>query len=168
MKKLKLTDKGKKLIGVLAAIASLLIIILVFILISATRDTSKTYDVEKLHNILIGEYEDINLKEMDQIDLLNAFGINIDEIPSSTLLMSMNEESEEPYTSKDNYIIIINTENYQYYYDALYSQIDSITRYGEDEELVNLYSKAIVKCGENYVYMIVSEYAQEIEKIINE
>lgn len=168
MKKLKLTDKGKKLVGVLAAIASLLIILLVFILISINKDTSKTYDVEKLHNILIGEYEDINLKEMDQIDLLNAFGLNIDEIPNSTLLMSLNSNTEEPYTSKDNYIIIINTENYQYYYDALYSQIDSITRYSEDEETIKLYSKAIIKCGENYVYMIVSEYAEEIERIINE
>ena len=168
MKKLKLTNKGKKIIGVLAAIASLLIILLVFIIISLNKDTSKTYDVEKLHNILIGEYEDINLKEMDQIDLLNAFGINIEEIPNSTLLMSMNSEGDEAYTSKDNYIIIINTENYQYYYDVLYSQIDSIRRYSEDEETVKLYNKAIIKCGENYTYMIVSEHAQEIEKIINE
>ncbi len=168
MKKLKLTDKGKKLIGVLAAIASLLIILLVFILISINKDTSKTYDVERLQSIIMGEYEDISLKEMDQIDLLNSFGINIEEIPNSALLMSTNGEQDVPYSSKDNYVIIINSEKHQYYYDMLYSQIDSITRYSEDEKTVELYKNAIIKHDNNYVYMIVGVHAKEIEQIINE
>ncbi len=168
MKKLKLTEKGKKLIGVLAAIASLLIILLVFILISINKDTSKTYDVERLQSIIMGEYEDINLKEMDQIDLLNSFGINLDEIPNSALLMTPNDEPEVAYSSKDNYVIIINTEEHQHYYDMLYSQIDSITRYSEDEKTVELYKNAIIKHDNNYVYMIVGQHAKEIEKIINE
>lgn len=168
MKKLKLTEKGKKLIGVLAAIASLLIILLVFIIISVNKDTSKKFDVGRLESIIMGEYEDLNLKEMDQIDLLNTFGIVEDEIPDSALIMSMNDVEEGTATVNDNYIIIINTEEYQYYYDMLNSHIDSVTRNSQDEKIVELYEKAIVKCGKNYVYLIVSPYAKEIEQIINE
>ena len=167
MKKLKLTKKGKKLVGVLAAIASLLTIILVFLILSLNTDTSKTYNIEKLHSILIGEYEDLNLREMDQIELLNRFGLIQSEIPESLTLMSYQEEDADNI-SDENYVIIINTENYQHYYDMLISQVDSITRYTENKEEFDLYSNAIIKCDKNYVYMIVSKKAKEIEILINE
>lgn len=167
MKKLKLTKKGKKIIGVLAGIASLLTIILVFLILSLNTDISKTYNTEKLHSILIGEYDDLNLREMDQIDLLNRFGIIKDDIPESLALMSHLEDNEEN-KFKETIIIIINTENYQYYYDSLESQIDSITRYSENKEEVELYSNSILKADKNYVYLIVGKNAKEIENIINE
>lgn len=168
MKKLKLTNKGKKLVGVLAVIASLLIIFLIFLLISLGSDKSKTYNIEKLQSIMIAEYADLNLKEMDQIDLLNKFGIIKEEIPESLAFMSYAEDKDGNNTAEENYIIIINTENYQYYYDMFDSQIDSITRYTEDKEEFELYSNAILKCDENYVYLIVSKEAKNIEQLINE
>ena len=42
MKKLKLTKKGKKIIGVLAGIASLLTIILVFLILSLNTDIASS------------------------------------------------------------------------------------------------------------------------------
>lgn len=168
MKKLKLTNKGKKLVGVLAVIASLLIIFLIFLLMSLGADKSKTYDIEKLQSIIIAEYADLNLKEMDQIDLLNKFGIIKEEISESLAFMSYAEDKDGNNTAEDNYIIIINSENYQYYYDMFESQIDSITRYTEDKKEFELYSNAILECDENYVYLIVSKEAKNIEQLINE
>lgn len=168
MKKLKLTKKGKELLGVLAAIASILIIILIFIILSISSNKPKTYDVEKLHSIIIGEYGELNLTEMDQIELLNRFGLIQSEIPESLTLMSYQEDEDGDNISDENYVIIINTENYQHYYDMLISQVDSITRYTEDKEEFDLYSNAIIKCDKNYVYMIVSKKAKEIEILINE
>lgn len=168
MKKLKLTNKGKKLLGVLAAIASLLIIILIFLILSLGTDKSKTYDIEKLQTILVNEFEDLHLRNMDHIDLLNKFGINKEEIPNNLVLMSYVGDEQGNNIAEENYVIIINTEDYQYYYDMLSSQIDSVTRYTEDKEEFDLYSKAIIKCDENYVYMIISKEAKAIEKVLNE
>ena len=81
--------------------------------------------------------------------------------------MSHLEDNEEN-KFKETIIIIINTENYQYYYDSLESQIDSITRYSENKEEVELYSNSILKADKNYVYLIVGKNAKEIENIINE
>ena len=168
MKKLKLTKKGKELIGVLAAVAALLLIILIFLIFSLSADKTKTYDVVKLHSIIIGEYEDLSLREMDKIDLLTKFGIIKEEIPESLALMSYSENTDGENIAPETYIMIINTENYQYYYDMLESQIDSIVRYSENQEEINLYTNSILKSGENYVYLIVSSEAKSIEQLINE
>ncbi len=168
MKKLKLTNKGKKIIGVLATIASLLIILLIFILLSLTQDSSKSYNIVELQSLLPKEFEDLNLRDMDHIDLLSAFGLDKNEIPDSLSLMSYLTDEDGNNTSSENYIIVINSENYKYYYDILYSQIDSLLRYEEDESKVELYQNAIIKCGENYTYLIVSKDAKDIEKLINE
>lgn len=168
MKTLKLTKKGKKIIGVLAAIASLLIIFLVFLLISLKTDTSKTYDVERLKSILIGEYEDLSLIEMDQMDLVELFALEKSEIPNSLLLKNRQIDEEGNNVGKACYIILINTEKYQYYYDVLASQIDAMVKFSEVPEEVELYSNAIIKSDANYVYMIACDRAKEIEEIINE
>ena len=168
MKKLKLTNKGKKLLGVLAAIASLLIIILIFLILSLGTDKSKTYDIEKLQSILVNEFEDLHLRNMDHKDLLNKFGINKEEIPNNLVLMSYVGDEQGNNIAEENYVLIINTEDYQYYYDMLSSQIDSVTRYTEDKEEFDLYSNAIIKSDKNYVYMIISKEAKSIEKVINE
>jgi hypothetical protein len=54
---------------------------------------------------------------MDQIDLLTKFGIIKEEIPESLALMSYSENTDGENIAPETYIMIINTENYQYYYD---------------------------------------------------
>lgn len=168
MKKLKLTKKGKELVGVLAAVAALLLIILIFLIISLSADKSKTYDIVKLQSLIIGEYEDLSLREMDKIDLLTKFGIIQEEIPDSLALMSYSENAEGKNIAPETYVLIINTDNYQYFYDMLASQIDSVIRYSENQDEIKLYQNSILKAEENYIYMIISSEAKSIEQLINE
>ena len=80
----------------------------------------------------------------------------------------MDDEGND-VTKNINYIIVMNTEKYQYYYEIFESHIDSNVMYTEDKKLFKLYSKnSILKKDKNYVYFIVSKKSKDIEETINE
>jgi len=164
--KIKLSKRT--IIGILAVLASILLVVLVVILINKLK--VKSYDVNTLKNQLISSYESLYLVEMDHIDVLDKFGIDKNEVEDALYLKSLKLDDEGNDVTKDiNYIIIMNTENYQEYYDAFDSHIHSNLMYSEDKKLLKLYDKnSILKMDENYVYFILSKKSKEIEEFINE
>jgi hypothetical protein len=165
MTKLKLTKKAKT--GILVAIASILIIALIIILLNIEKP--KVYDLTKLEPLIINEFPTLYLTEMDHIDVLNEFGFEKSEVSEALFLKSLQlDDNGNDITESQNFVIIMNTENYEFYRDIFESHVDSNLRYTEDDNTYKLYEKSIVKSGANYVYAIISLKSQEIEKLINE
>ena len=166
MDKIKLSKKT--IIGILAVIASVLLIVLVVILVNKLK--IKSYDVKELKDNLISSYEELSLSEMDHVDVLSTFGFEKNEVEDALFLKSLVLDDEGNDVTKNiNYIIVMNTEKYQYYYEIFESHIDSNVMYTEDKKLFKLYSKnSILKKNKNYVYFIVSKKSKDIEETINE
>lgn len=165
MTKLKLTKKAKT--GILVAIASILLIALIIILLNIEKP--KVYDLTKLEPLIINEFPTLYLTEMDHIDVLNEFGFEKSEVSEALFLKSLQlDDNGNDITESQNFVIIMNTENYEFYRDIFESHVDSNLRYTEEDSIYKLYEKSIVKSGANYVYAIISLKSQEIEKLINE
>ena len=130
MSKVKLTKKGKGII--LAVIASILLILLIVLLLNIK--TPKTYDISKLNNLLINEYQSLYLNEMDHIDVLNEFGFEKSEVEDALYLKSLEIDKDgNDITKERNLIIIMNTEKYEEYYGIFESHITSNKMYTEDK-----------------------------------
>ena len=163
----KLLSK-KTIIGILTVFVSILLIVLVVILVNKFK--VKSYDIDSLKNDLVASYDELNLVEMDHIDVLSSFGFEKSEVDDALFLKSLVLDDEGNDVTKDiNYIILMNTEKYQYYYEIFESHIDSNVMYTEDKKLFKLYSKnSIIKRDKNYVYFILSKKSKDIELFINE
>ena len=166
MVKRKLSKRA--IIGILAIFASILLIVLVVILVGKLK--VKSYDVKNLKDVLLTEYEDLYLTEMDHVDVLSAFGFEKYEVEDALYLKSLKLDDEgNDITKNVNYVIVMNTEKYQYYYEIFESHIDSTIMYTEDKKLLKLYDKnVILKKDKNYVYLIISKKSKDIESLINE
>lgn len=158
----------KTVIGILIIFMSILLVVLAVILFNKFK--IKTYDINSLKDSLINGYEELNLTEMDQIDVLSEYGFEKSEVEDALYLKSLVLDDEGNDITKDfNYIIIMNTEDYQNYYEIFESHIDSTIMYTEDKKLLKLYSKnAILKKDKNYVYLIISKQSKDIEEYINQ
>lgn len=165
MVKRKLSKRA--IVGILAFIASILLIVLVVILFNKFK--IKTYDINDLKNKLVEGYEELSLTDMDHVDVLELYGFEKSEVEDALYLKSLKMDDEGNDITEDiNYVIVMNTENYQYYYEIFESHIDSTKMYTEDKKLLKLYDKnAILKKDKNYVYLIISKKSKEIEEFIN-
>lgn len=166
MVKIKLTNKA--ITGILVIFASILLVVLSIIVINKFR--IKTYDINKIKDELLIEYEDIYLTEMDHVDVLSLFGFEKAEVEDALYLKSLKLDDEGNDITEDiNYVIVMNTDNYQYYLEIFESHIDSTKMYTEDKKLLKLYDKnVILKSDKNFVYLIISKKSKEIEEFINE
>lgn len=165
MVKRKLSKRA--IVGMLAILASILLIVLVVILFNKFK--IKTYDINDLKNKLVEGYEELYLTDMDHVDVLELYGFEKSEVDDALYLKSFKMDDEGNDITEDiNYIIVMNTEDYQYYYEIFESHIDSTKMYTEDKKLLKLYDKnAILKKDKNYVYLIISKKSKEIEEFIN-
>ena len=154
--------------GILAAFAGILLVVILIGLFNKFK--IKTYDVNELKDALIDEYSDLYLTEMDHVDVLSMFGFEKNEVEDALYLKSLKlDDDGNDITENINYIIIMNTDKYQYYYEIFESHIDSTIMYTEDKKLLKLYDKnVILKKDKNYVYFIVSKKSKDIEETINE
>lgn len=153
--------------GILAAFAGILLVVILIGLFNKFK--IKTYDVNELKDALIDEYSDLYLTEMDHVDVLSMFGFEKNEVEDALYLKSLKlDDDGNDITENINYIIIMNTDKYQYYYEIFESHIDSTIMYTEDKKLLKLYDKnVILKKDKNYVYLIISKKSKEIEEFIN-
>lgn len=153
--------------GILAAFAGILLVVILIGLFNKFK--IKTYDVNELKDALIDEYSDLYLTEMDHIDVLSMFGFEKNEVENALYLKSLKlDDDGNDITENINYIIIMNTDKYQYYYEIFESHIDSTIMYTEDKKLLKLYDKnVILKKDKNYVYLIISKKSKEIDALIN-
>lgn len=165
MVKRKLSKRA--IVGILAILVSILLIAIVVILLNKFK--IKTYDINDLRNKLVDGYEELYLTDMDHVDILSLYGFEKSEVEDALYLKSLKlDEEGNDITEELNYIIIMNTEDYQYYYEIFESHIDSTKRYTEDKKLLKLYDKnAILKKDKNYVYLIISKKSKDIEEFIN-
>ena len=153
--------------GILAAFAGILLVVILIGLFNKFK--IKTYDVNELKDTLIDEYSDLYLTEMDHVDVLSMFGFEKNEVEDALYLKSLKlDDDGNDITENINYIIIMNTDKYQYYYEIFESHIDSTIMYTEDKKLLKLYDKnVILKKDKNYVYLIISKKSKEIDALIN-
>ena len=153
--------------GILAAFAGILLVVILIGLFNKFK--IKTYDVNELKDALIDEYSDLYLTEMDHVDVLSMFGFEKNEVEDALYLKSLKlDDDGNDITENINYIIIMNTDKYQYYYEIFESHIDSTIMYTEDKKLLKLYDKnVILKKDKNYVYLIISKKSKDIDALIN-
>ena len=153
--------------GILAAFAGILLVVILIGLFNKFK--IKTYDVNELKDALIDEYSDLYLTEMDHVDVLSMFGFEKNEVEDALYLKSLKlDDDGNDITENINYIIIMNTDKYQYYYEIFESHIDSTIMYTEDKKLLKLYDKnVILKKDKNYVYLIIRKKSKEIDALIN-
>ena len=153
--------------GILAAFAGILLVVILIGLFNKFK--IKTYDVNELKDALIDEYSDLYLTEMDHVDVLSMFGFEKNEVEDALYLKSLKlDDDGNDITENINYIIIMNTDKYQYYYEIFESHIDSTIMYTEDKKLLKLYDKNVfLKKDKNYVYLIISKKSKEIDALIN-
>jgi len=157
---------SKKLIITISSIALIVALAVIFILSINKNNNIKKYDFEKIENQLLRFYsEEKGLRKLDFMDISSLFGIDEQEIPDSLFLGNIT--TEENVKEDMMLIILINTSEVDYYYDSLYSYIDSYKLYLEDENIIKLFDEAILKKGSNYVYLIIGEDPSLILKEID-
>jgi hypothetical protein len=125
----------------------------------------KSFDFIKIESQMKRNYEEAGLNTLDFIDITSLFGIDNSEIPNSIFLGNINAEE----MNKENMmlVIVMNTNNVDYYYDSLYSYIESNKMNLDNEKILKLFDSAILKKGLNYVYLIIAENAKLVEKELN-
>lgn len=155
---------NKKKITLIASIAFLIIFIIGMIILINNNRKSK-FDLVKIEKEMLKEYKELDIRTFDQYDISMYFGFDFNEIPSSLFLSDFVEDSEEPKPfSPKILIIIINTKDVDKYYDSLLGFIDLNENNNEDKKIAKLFNKAILKKGENYVYLVLGDNSKEIEK----
>ena len=165
-KKIKIKNK-KVFLGVIAVVA---IILLGFVIALFVRAFStKSYNIDKLEEKLVLEYKSLKLTEMDKFDVLELFGFDKSEVEDALFLKSFEMDSDGNDVTEDiNYVVVMNTKKHQDYYEIFESHVDSYLNYTEDKDEYKVYDKAIIKHDRNYVYLIISSKAKNIEKTIND
>lgn len=155
---------NKKKITLIASIAFLIIFIIGMIILINNNRKSK-FDLDKIEKEMLKEYKELDIRTFDQYDISMYFGFDFNEIPSSLFLSDFAEDPEEPKPfSPKILIIIINTKDVDKYYDSLLGFIDLNENNNEDKKIAKLFNKAILKKGENYVYLVLGDNSKEIEK----
>lgn len=155
---------NKKKITLIVSIAFLIIFIIGMIILINNNRKSK-FDLDKIEKEMLKEYKELDIRTFDQYDISMYFGFDFNEIPSSLFLSDFAENPEEPKPfSPKILIIIINTKDVDKYYDSLLGFIDLNKNNNEDKKIAKLFNKAILKKGENYVYLVLGDNSKEIEK----
>lgn len=152
---------NKKKYLFIGLLTCLLIIIVLFVCL--TKNTNKQYDIEAIKSDILRYYDEIRI--MDFMDMTTLFGTDLTELDEATFLSNIN--LEDYVTPETVMICIINTNNEVYYYDIFQSFVDSNLLNIEETELLDLFSKSILKKGDGYVYFIFGKEAKIIESEIN-
>lgn len=155
---------NRKNIIVLIIVIILLIIACIFMFKDRKKDM-KNFDFIKIEEQMKKSYEEEGLNTLDFIDITSLFGIDSSEIPNSVFLGNINAIE----LTKENMMLIvaINTKEVDFYYDSLYSYIESNKMNLDNEKTLKLFNQAILKKGLNYVYLIISEDPKLVEKELN-
>lgn len=155
---------NRKNIIVLIIVITLLIIACIFMFKDRKKDM-KNFDFIKIEEQMKKSYEEEGLNTLDFIDITSLFGIDSSEIPNSVFLGNINAIE----LTKENMMLIvaINTKEVDFYYDSLYSYIESNKMNLDNEKTLKLFNQAILKKGLNYVYLIISEDPKLVEKELN-
>ena len=137
----------------------------VVIFLPRQSEPVKMYDISAVQDEMLRFYEDRGLRSMDFVDIRDLFGINVED--SQDAIYLSNVDREKGINSESMLIVVMNTDKPSYFYSSFRSHLDSYTMYSEDKEILDLYDKAILVEGDNFIYFIIDKEASIIEKEIN-
>ena len=147
----------------------ILIICMIFVLIIGLvfvfLKKDKTIDFEGLRTELLDEYREIH--EYDYFETSMQFGIDSSMLPDSLFLSDYTFNESSTMYDPNILIIVIKSDNVNYYYDLLDSFIYTYTNNVENNPKLDLFKNAIVKKKKNLVYLILSNDNKNIENILN-
>lgn len=163
-------NKNTKKIIIISAVC-LLIILSGFIIYMTTR--IKTYDLMNIENKIESEFAHLNLLPMDKFDTLTDFGFSSEEVSNGMYLKTIIISDEGINVTKNdelNYIIVIQDDKYEEYYDMFYSYIDSnLMSFEENTKEYKLYKNAKLKKidKKHVVYLVVTKNKSDRSSIIS-
>lgn len=170
MVKKKRNTKEKKVIvnkinmkTIIIVIISLIILCAITLLLINVLKPKKSYNTEAIRTEMINYYD--NLRLMDFVDLTQLFGLDLSDTDNSVFMSNI--ELEKPVTSDTIMIIVINTNNTEYYYDIFKSFVDSYKLNTDDMDMLNYYDKVKLVQGDGYIYLLMGEDTVMLEKEIN-
>lgn len=148
----------------------LLIIILLSIYVVFIHNTKyKKLDFDKIETeYVFGKKYDLAV--MDNIDILSDFGFSFNEIDNGLFLKTKildKDDNEVTELLDTNYIILIQDDQYNEFYDALYSYIDSNKmNLDENTKEYRLYNDAILGKikSKKITYMFFGKNNKQIKK----
>lgn len=146
-------------------IGILLLVIVLIIIFFVTKANKKSYDVAAVQEQCIRYYSENGIRIMDFVDMTALFGTDLDE--SSDAMFLSNIDTLDDPTLDSMIIVLINTDDPEYYYDIFRSYLDSYIMNLEDLEVVQMYRDSVLKKGNNYVYFILGKDAKIIESEIS-
>lgn len=150
--------KNKKiLIGII-----FLIIISCVIVIMTSQKSNKELDFDLIEKNFTKQYSDIELRKLDKIDVLEYFGIDMNE---KSLYLTDFKDTDKPFAPK-NLLIIIQDDNLEENYDLLNQYINIVLLNSEDHDEIELFNNVILEKENNYLYLILG-FDHNVKKVIN-
>lgn len=150
--------KNKKLIFIIIAV----IVVGLFLIIGILKPINvKSYDLESIQDNMINYYD--NMRIMDFVDLIGLFGIDLTDTEDEALFLTNYENEIIPQTIM---VIIINSDDTELYYDLFRSFLDANKLNTDDMDLLNYYDKAKLVQGNGYIYFLLGENTDDLEKEI--
>ena len=146
----------------------LLILIITFLFVFKKFD-KKSYDLNEVEERFLKYYSDINFESKSNDEMLEYFSIPITNANEALLVGNFNPNLEisEDIEDPNLLFIVTNLEENELneYYDAMKAFVSSYTEKENDNEaLVELYEKSILKKGNNYFYFIIGNNNTVIER----
>lgn len=146
-------------------IISLIIVILIAIILPLSLLPRKSdVNLDDLEKALLKECSDLNLRKLERDDIINYFGVTINDDDELLFLTDFKDENK-PF-SPNILIAIVNNRDHREYYDVLKSYIDMEIANSSDSERIKLYQNAIIKESRYYYYLVIGNN-KDIIKVIN-
>lgn len=149
---------SKKIIIAVISIVIVMCLTVVLEIITENRYVKK-YDTEGIRARVVDWYD--NMRVMDYIDATSLFGYDVtaDEV-DSVFLTTLDGE----ITTDTMVIAIINAEDTSTYYEIFSGFLDARKLFTDDTELLDYYDKAKLVQGDNYIYLLLSNDTDMLEK----
>lgn len=154
--------KNKKIILIVTILLVISIIVTIFLI---KNKQEKEYDISGIQKQFITAYENDNLRQLDFVDIISLFGIDTNDMDEYLFISNINIEDD--LNSNMVLMALIKDEDIEYYYNSLYSYIESNLLHIEDKDILKLFNEAIIKKDNNYTYMIIGKDNKMMEKELN-
>lgn len=153
-------SKKVKLIIIISTIVVLATIVGIAIL---RTSKNKSFDIEELRKQSLSYYEEYEPRLLDFMDMTALFGIDVDNNDDNLLIANI---SSDEFEKENMFILIVMNTNDKSYYDVFQSYVDSMKNHIDKEEILELFNNSILKRGNNYIYFILGNNPNEVEKEI--
>ena len=145
----------------------IVLILGLFVFIGISSSSIKEYDLNNIALKFDTYYKDENLVRVEDEDVVNYFGIPSDYISSSILVTNFNPNEDQDDYKNANLILFVtklNKDDRDSIYESLEGYVKSYSmKYVPNADLEEMMANAIVKKGEDYIYLILGSRNKEME-----